>query len=571
MRYVGRSWLSHGLILFAVLGAVACSVSTQYGVKVLVDTLSAGRDAAAGPWFAFAFLVGLIAADNLLWRVASWIGSHAFVRVTGELRSDLFRHLTGHAPSYFTERKPGVLTSRITATSNAAFQIENMTVWNVLPPCFATVGAIIYLALVSPLMAGVLLLIAAAMMAVMTRMAASGRPLHHSFADKAAAVDGEMADVVGNMALVRSFGGIAREHSRFDTTVGEEMKARRRSLLYLEKLRLTHALLVVVTTLGLLAWAILLWESGKASPGDVVLVCTLGLSVLSATRDLAVALVDVTQHMARLSEAIGTLLSPHELHEHPEASTLVPCGSRITFENVSFRYPNGRKVFEGLDLTIEAGQRVGLVGRSGGGKSTLVALMQRFYAVNSGHIFIDGHDISRATEESLRSAISVVPQDTALLNRSLLENIRYGRPHATDEEVWQAAIDARCRPFIQNLPNGLDTIVGDRGIKLSGGQRQRIAIARAFLKDAPILILDEATSALDGESEEAIREALERLMIGRTVITIAHRLSTLRGFDRILVMQDGGVVEDGAPGDLRHDGIYRNLVGLELARLKQMA
>jgi ATP-binding cassette subfamily B protein len=569
-RYIGRRPLAHAIIVFAVLGAVACSVSTQYGVKFLVDTLSQASARGGSPWLAFAILVSFVAADNLLWRVASWVASYVFVKVTGDLRSELFRHLTGHAPGYFADRLPGMLTSRITATSNAVFQIENMFVWNVLPPCAATIGAIAFLAMVSVKMAAVLIVVAAIVMMAMFRFAAAGRPLHHDFASKAAAVDGEMVDVIGNMALVRAFGGIAREHSRFDTTVAEEMTARRRSLLYLEKLRLTHALVVVVMTLALLAWAITLWQEKRATAGDVVLVCTLGLSVLSATRDLAVALVDVTQHMARLAEALATLLSPHELKDHPEASALIPKGARVTFEKVSFSYSEGRRVFDGFSVDIAPGQRVGLVGRSGGGKSTLVALMQRFYRVQAGRILIDGHDIARATEASLRNAIAIVPQDTALLNRTLLENIRYGRPDATDEEVWDAATAARCAPFIENLPAGLETMVGDRGVRLSGGQRQRIAIARAFLKDAPLLILDEATSALDSEAEEAIREALERLMAGRTVITIAHRLSTLRNFDRILVLQGGKLIEDGAPEALmRSQGVYHDLVERELSRLAE--
>jgi ATP-binding cassette, subfamily B, bacterial len=567
-RYVRRRALAHGVIILAVLGAVTCSVSTQYGVKFLVDALSGAPERSAGPWFAFAMLVSFVAADNLLWRVASWIASHVFVKVTGDLRSEMFRHLTGHAPGYFADRLPGMLTSRITATSNAVFQIENMFVWNVLPPCAATIGAIAFLAMVSVKMAAVLIVVAAIVMLAMFRFAAAGRPLHHDFASKAAAVDGEMVDVIGNMALVRAFGGIAREHSRFDTTVAHEMTARRRSLLYLEKLRLTHALVVVAMTLALLAWAITLWQQKRATAGDVVLVCTLGLSVLSATRDLAVALVDVTQHMARLAEALATLLSPHELRDHPDASDLVPNGARVTFENVAFRYPSGKQVFDGFSMDIEPGQRVGLVGRSGGGKSTLVALMQRFYRVQSGRILIDGHDIARATEDSLRDAIAIVPQDTTLLNRTLLENIRYGRPDASDEEIWDAATAARCRPFIDNLPQGLATMVGDRGVKLSGGQRQRIAVARAFLKNAPLLILDEATSALDSESEEAIREALEILMAGRTVITIAHRLSTLRNFDRILVLHGGKVIEDGAPEALmRSQGVYHDLISRERGRL----
>ena len=572
MRYVLKRRLPHLIILVSVLCAVSFSVSTQYGVKSLVDALSAGPDSGASPWFAFALLVSFVGADNFLWRVASWTASYAFVSVTGDLRSDLFRHLTGHAPGYFADRLPGVLTSRITATSNAVFTVENMLVWNVLPPIAATFGAIAYLTLVSVKMAGLLVVIAATVMYAMFRFAAAGKPLHHDFAEKAAMVDGEMTDVVGNMALVKAFGGIAREHNRFDLTLRAEMKARRRSLQYLEKLRLGHAAVVVLMTLALLAWAIRLWQAKQATAGDVVLVATLGLSVLSATRDLAVALVDVTQHMARLSEALTTLLTPHDMTDHPEASTLVAQGARIGFERISFRYPSGKKVFDDFSVDIEAGQRVGLVGPSGGGKSTLISLLQRFYDLQGGTIRIDGQDISRITETSLRQALAIVPQDTALLNRTLADNIRYGRPNASDEEVWAAAVAARCRPFIENLPAGLDTIVGDRGLKLSGGQRQRIAIARAFLKNSPILLLDEATSALDSESEEAIRQALEQLMAGRTVIAIAHRLSTLRNFDRILVLQSGRLVQDGAPNDLmRSEGPYSSLVKREMSRLSNQA
>ena len=444
-------------ILFAVVGAVGCSVSTQYGVKFLVDTFSVGPGGNA-VWIAFGLLVSLIAADNLLWRLAGWIASHAFVGVTGDLRSELFRHLTGHAPSYFTQRLAGTLTGRITATSNAAFAVENLFIWNVLPPCLATIGAIAYLAVVSIPMALALSAIAALVMLMLFRLAARGAPLHHGFANRAARVEGELADVIGNMPLVRTFGALGREHSRFDRTVGREMTARRRSLQYLERLRLLHAALTIVLTVAVLAWAITLWQSGQASAGDVVLVCTLGFTVLHATRDLAVALVDVTQHMARLAEAIATLLEPHSLREHPEAVPLVPRREGmafVAFENVSFAYPGGRKVFDDFSLRIAAGRRTGLVGPSGGGKSTALALLQRFHDVDRGRILIDGQDIAHITQESLRRAISFVPQDISLLHRSILENIRYGRPEASDREVKAAAEAARCRDFIEALPERL--------------------------------------------------------------------------------------------------------------------
>ncbi|HTF74504.1 MAG TPA: ABC transporter ATP-binding protein [Bradyrhizobium sp.] len=567
LRYLRQRLASHVVIVTAVVAAVACSVGTQYGVKYLVDGLSAGPGSAGRVWLAFVFLMSLIAADNFLWRIASWTASFTFVRVTGDLRRDIFRHLTGHAPSYFSNRLPGMLTSRITATSNAVFTVENMFVWNVLPPCIATVAAIALIGTVSLPMAAGLIVIAGGMVVAMFHLAAKGKPLHDEFADRAAAVDGEMVDVINNMPLVRAFCGLSLEHDRFDATVNREVTARGRSLRYLEKLRLTHAAITVVLTIALLAWAIVLWQRGGASTGDVVLVCTLGLSILNATRDLAVALVDVTQHVARLTEAIATLLLPHELRDHPKAEPLVKAGAAIVFDKVSFRYPGGLQVFDKFSLRLNAGQRVGLVGQSGGGKSTMFTLLQRFYDVNQGHISIDGQNISKVTQESLRAAISVVPQDISMFHRSIMENVRYGRPSATDDEVLRAAIAARC-DFVETLPEGLETMVGDRGVKLSGGQRQRIAIARAFLKDAPILLLDEATAALDSESEEAIREALGRLMRGRTVIAIAHRLATLRNFDRVIMLQGGRIIEDGPPDILMQGrGPYRELVAREMGRL----
>jgi ATP-binding cassette, subfamily B, bacterial len=567
LRYLRQRLTAHVVILAAVMTAVACSVGTQYGVKYLVDSLSAGPARAGGVWLAFIFLMSLIAADNFLWRIASWTASFTFVGVTGDLRRDIFRHLTGHAPSYFSDRLPGMLTSRITATSNAVFTVENMFIWNVLPPCMATVSAIALIGTVSLPMAAGLIVVAGAMVMAMFRLAAAGKPLHDDFANKAAAVDGEMVDVINNMPLVRAFCGLSFEHARFDATVGQELTARGRSLRYLEKLRILHAGITVVLTIALLAWAIMLWQNGGATTGDVVLICTLGLSILSATRDLAVALVDVTQHVARMTEAIATLLLPHELKDHPEAEPLVKAGAAIAFNNMSFRYPGGLKVFDRFSLRLQAGQRVGLVGQSGGGKSSLFVLLQRFYDVQQGSITIDGQDISRVTQQSLREAISVVPQDISLFQRSILENIRYGRPTATDDEVLRAAIAARC-DFVETLPEGLATMVGDRGVKLSGGQRQRIAIARAFLKDAPILLLDEATAALDSESEEAIREALGRLMRGRTVIAIAHRLATLRNFDRVVMLKAGRIIEDGPPDRLMQgEGPYRELVTQEMSRL----
>jgi ATP-binding cassette subfamily B protein len=560
-HYLRRHPWGHAAVFLSVLVAVVCSVSVQYGLKNLVDIVAAGPTNDGRIWWAFGLLCALVAVDNLLWRVAGWSAAYTFVAVTGDIRRDLFGHLSGHAPSYFAERLPGALASRITATSNAVFTTENTGAWNVLPPCVAVVCSIIFIGSVNPTMAGVLIAAAAALGALIFSLARRGTPLHRSFAAKAAAVDGELVDVIANMAVVRAFGAMFREGRRIGATIGVEMGARRTSLLYLERLRLIHAVITTALIAGVVGWGIVLWQNGAATVGDLVLITALSFGILHCTRDLAVALVDLTQHVARLEEAIGSLLTDHDLPDRPAARPLRPGPGLVTFERVRFAYPGRASVLREFDLTIEPGQRVGLVGYSGAGKSTVLALLQRYYDVCGGRILIDGQDIREVTQESLRSVMAIVPQDISLFHRTVLENLRYARPDAAEDEVLAAAEMANCREFIEALPDGFATMVGDRGVKLSGGQRQRLAIARALLKDAPILLLDEATSALDSDSERAIQDALDRLMQGRTVIAIAHRLATLKNFDRIIVMDNGRIVDDGPPGVLAvRRGPYRELL-----------
>jgi ATP-binding cassette subfamily B protein len=560
--YIGRHPAGHLTVLLSVLVAVTASVSTQYGMKYLIDIVAAGQQAAGNAvWGAFAVLCGLVAADNLSWRVGGYAAHRSFVAVTGDIRRDLFRHLAGHAPTYFAERLPGALASRITSTANAAFTVENTGAWNVLPPSVALVLSICFIGSVNLALAGTLTAISAVLGALVYQMARRGSERHREYAREAAGVDGELVDIIGNFNVVRAFGATFREQRRVSERMDGEMGARRRSLYYLEHIRLVHAILTAILTAGVVAWGILLWQHGQAKVGDLVLITSLAFGILHGTRDLAVALVDLTQHVARLEEAISTLLTPHELKDRPDALPLPAGPGKVTFEQVRFAYPGRPAVLKDFDLVIAPGQRVGLVGFSGAGKSTVLALLQRFYDVSGGRICVDGHDIRDVTQDSLRNVMAVVPQDISLFHRSVLENIRYARPDATEAEVLAAADMAHCRDFIEAMPDGFETMVGDRGVKLSGGQRQRLAIARALLKNAPILLLDEATSALDTESEQAIQHALDRLMSGRTVIAIAHRLSTLQSFDRIIVMDKGRILDDGSPAVLAaRPGPYRELL-----------
>jgi ATP-binding cassette subfamily B protein len=285
-----------------------------------------------------------------------------------------------------------------------------------------------------------------------------------------------------------------------------------------------------------------------------VVVSVLTFRILQGSRELALSLVDMVQQFGFIDETLRVIGQPQTIVDAPAAPALVPSGGSITFRNVSFAYSEGRDAVHDIDLEIPAGQKVGVVGPSGAGKSTCISLLQRLYDVDKGQVLIDGQPITSVTQDSLRAALAVVPQEIVLFHRTIMENIRFARPDATDEEVLAAARAAHCHGFIARLPKSYDTMVGERGTQLSGGQRQRIGIARAFLKDAPIIILDEATSALDTESEVEIQRALVEQMRGRTVIAVAHRLSTLSVFDRIIVMKGGRIVEDGTMRELLRRG-----------------
>ena len=559
MHYAGRRLAGHILVLAAVLAAVGCAIGSQYGIKNLVDVLGARGATDRELWSAVVLLLTLVAGDNLLWRLAGWIAARTFVGVAGDLRGDLFNHLSGHGTRYFADRFPGALAARITTAGNAAFSIESRLAWNAIPPAAAVISSIAVMSVVNWHLTAALTAIAAILGGGIAWLAARSSHLHDRFAARAAAVTGDLADVVGNIGLVRAFAAVHGERERLSRRIGHEMSAQSDSLRALERIRLFHAVCVFFVTAAVVVWSVLLWRAGRITTGDVVLATTLGFTVLHASRDLAMAMVDLLLDAARLREAVRSLGAPHEMADAPFTRQLIPLGGSVSFLDVCFSYPNGDRVLQDFTLHIPAGQKVGLIGRSGAGKSTVIALLQRLYDPERGQVLIDEQDIAAVAQDSLRQAIAVVQQDVSLFHRSILENLRYGRPNATDKEVYAAAEAAHCTEFICRLPDGFETIVGERGLKMSGGQRQRLAIARAFLCDAPIILLDEATSALDTAAEQLIQDALTHLFNGRTVIAATHRLSTLVAFDRIIVMEHQRIAADGSAAQLlrRHRTQHR--------------
>jgi ATP-binding cassette, subfamily B, bacterial len=551
-RYLWRHRTAHAVIILTILGAVAASVAARYSMKFLVDAMTADHSHMAGVWQAAIIFTACVGADNVLWRVAGWAGAGAFPAIGAELRLDLFRHLLGQSNRYFNDRFSGALAGRVTTAATGLFTLENLFTWNVLPAAAATLGAVIGLGTVRWEIAAALAVAAIVVAFGIAYAAIRGAPLNHLFAERAAEVTGDIVDAVTNHGIIRVFANRARETSRLAQALAGETQAHRRALIYIERLRFAHALAVWVVSGAVLAWSVELWAGGTITAGDVVVCGSFALALLQSSRDLAVALVDANHHWSRVAEAVATLTVPHDMPDETGATSFRCDGGMIVLENVSFGHDHSHITLEDVSLRIPAGQSIGVVGPSGAGKSTLLALLQRLYPTSQGRILIDGQDIASLQQESLRRAIAMVPQDISLFHRSVLENIRYGRPDATDVEVKAAARAARCEQFIARLPEGYDTLVGERGVRLSVGQKQRVAIARALLTDAPIILLAEATSALDTESEVAIQQALAELMRGRTLIAVAHRLSTIAGFDRVIVIDEGRIIEDGPPAQLRH-------------------
>lgn len=567
LHYVRARPGALGVLFVLVVCAAGAAVGAQYCMKFVVDAMSGPRDGDA-VWIALSVFAGLIALESVLWRLSGWLGCRTTVDIGVHVRLDLFGYLNGQPMRYFAENLAGSLGQRVTVTAGNFGALINTLIWRIMPPVGDFVGAIVIFATIDWRMMLVLTVYVTLVTILLVIFGERGRPRHREYSDLAGAAAGDVVDVITNMWSVKAFSARRSERDRLHARFDVEAAAQRRSWMYTEKARVLHDIALLLMTVGMLGWAVTLWTRGQVTPGEVVVVSTLTFRILHGSRDMALSLVDIAQQIGFIDGTLRIIAQPQTVVDVPDAPPLDPLGGEITFYNVRFAYGEGRDAVQDLNFTIPAGQKVGIVGPSGAGKSTLIQLLQRLHDVQEGEIRIGGQSIASVQQDSLRAALAVVPQEITLFHRTVRENIMFANPQASELQLFNAARAAACEGFIRRLPQGYDTMVGERGTRLSGGQRQRIGLARAFLKDAPIIVLDEATSALDTEAEMEIQRALVEHLKDRTVIAVAHRLSTLATFDRVLVIVDGRVVEDGAPADLRRkDGPFDRMWRLQAGGL----
>jgi ATP-binding cassette subfamily B protein len=509
--------------------------------------------------------------EPLLLFVALCVGEFVFGRLAGAIQIRLgprqrqsvtrviYHYLQYHSYRYFSSNFAGALAHRISETSMGVTQ----TLWALITefwPIAIVITVAVALLFQAHAQLGYFAMVwAIFFIGVSYLLARRCRP--HAQAAAAARSDttGTVVDSVTNLTSARLFARLGFERDNLEGNLAREMTTILISHRYSERIRWFQFSAAAVLKIGLLYYALSLWGQGHIGVGDFVMAVSLSLLVINEARNLSRRFLEFFEYVGNVSNGVHTIVRAHELIDTPDAQAVLISRGDIEFRAVDFGYTPERKVFNKLSVHIPAGQHVGLVGLSGSGKSSFVSLILRLYDPQDGAILIDGVNIRNMTQDSLHAQLSLIPQDPGLFHRTLRENIRYGRLEATAEEVVDAARKAHAHEFIAQIKEGYDALVGERGVKLSGGQRQRIAIARVILKDAPVLILDEATSALDSITEYAIQDTLNTVMRGKTVIVVAHRLSTIAHLDRILVFDDGCIIEDGSHSDLlaRRGAYYR--------------
>jgi ATP-binding cassette subfamily B protein len=508
-------------------------------------------------------VIVLALATGFRFYFVSWLGE----RTVADLRRQVQRNLLTLPPRFFEENRPSEIASRLTADTAVLEQVVGTSVSFALRNFVTGVGGIIYLFALSPKLAGLLLIAIPLLFGPIILFGRKVRALSRASQDRIADVGANVSEVLGAMKIVQAFGQESREEQRFADVVERAFTTAR------TRMRLRAIMTVVLIALMFGAIVMVIWEgaidvaAGRMTGGEIAAFVFTGVLVGGAFA----ALSEVYGDLLRGSGAAGRLaelIAAQAEISAPASPIALPAPARgaLAFDGVDFRYPTrpDSQAVSGLTLRVAPGETVAVVGPSGAGKSTLFQLALRFYDPQSGTISFDGVDVRDCDPAELRRRIALVPQETVIFAASARDNLRYGRWDATEAEIEAAARAANAHDFLRQMPDGYDTFLGEGGARLSGGQRQRIAIARALLRDAPLLLLDEATSALDAESEAAVQDALERLMESRTTVVIAHRLATVRAADRIIVMEDGRIVEEGTHATLTaRGGLYARLARLQ--------
>lgn len=565
LAFTFRLWRRTPLLAVACAGTMLLATLTEVFAPLYAGRIidAAGRGDVGAAWAAFAAITVLGAAMVVLRHLGWWAITPLTLKMMQDVTQEGFARVQRLSTDWHANAFSGSTVRRITRGMWALDTLNDVLLLSLLPSLTVLAGTVILLALHWPILGLVMGVGAIAYIALTvglaTQVLAPTARLSNQWDTR---IGGVLADAIGANAVVKAFGGEAREEALLAKTVAKWRKRTHRTWMAFTWAGSGQIALLWLIRLAVTGVALWLWMRGQASAGDMAYVITSYLVLNGYLRDIGMHIHQLQRSVNEMEELVQLHQEPLGVPDQADAQPIQVRDGAIRFDGVTFHYAGQeRPLFRNLDVAVPAGQRVGLVGRSGSGKTSFVKLVQRLYDVDEGRVTIDGQDVARATQASLRRQVAIVPQEPILFHRSIADNIGYGRPGATPEDIERAARLANAHDFIARLPKGYQTLVGERGVKLSGGERQRVAIARAFLADAPILILDEATSSLDSESEAAIQEAMERLLVGRTAIVIAHRLSTVRALDRILVFSGGEIVEDGTHDALLQtgDGHYRRL------------
>lgn len=543
------------------------SYGNPFVVGKIVDRLATNPVAADEVFVVFGPYIAMFIGTNLLGQAASKVQDYTVakleIRANYELATHAFDTLSNQSMTFHSNRYGGSLVSQTQKFISAYNLLIENFIYAVMPIGSSALFIVLMLVGLVPAYVACLVVLLTVYLVVVFKLYKRILPLNAAAAGAQNALSGELSDSITNILTVKTYGRESFERKLFDdanrTVVKADSKRMRASIM---RGAITSGIIVLI-----MAVVSIFIVGGNAwfgiSPGTIVMMFTYTYSLTMQFNRVSMTLQQINRGFGDAHDMTVILDEPTMVADTPHAQELKVTKGDISFKDITFFYDDSGKetdVFRRFTLNIPAGQRVGLVGRSGAGKTTLTKLLLRLSDLQEGQILIDGQDISQATQVSLRQQIAYVPQEPLLFHRSIRENIAYGKPDATDAEIYEAAIKANALEFIETLPHGFETITGERGVKLSGGQRQRIAIARAILAAAPILVLDEATSALDSESEKLIQDALRNLMEGRTSIVVAHRLSTVASLDRIVVLSDGRIVEDAAHEALiAADGEYAQL------------